>query len=71
MGKTASPRQVLSPNKASRASNGYIYSYSCQGCPVGTPKQPRLLPSLLVVLHKWKVSSVILNALVDGKCGHL
>lgn len=42
MDKTVSPRQVLSPNKASRANNGYIYSYSCQGYPMGTPKQPRL-----------------------------
>lgn len=71
MGKTAPPRQFLPPNKASRASNGYSYSYSCQGCPMGTHKQPRLLPRLLVVLHKLMLSSVVATALVDGKCGDL
>lgn len=71
MGKTAPPREFLSPNKASRASNGYIYSYSCQGYPMGTPKQPRLLPSLLVALHKLMLSSAVVTALIDGKCGDL
>jgi hypothetical protein len=42
-----------SPNKASSARDGFIsYRVFGQRVPIETPKQPRLLPRLLVAIHK-------------------